>query len=268
MPTIKELQPLLGEPREDLAAEYKTWLDLSTNEHKAILAKAAIALANHGGGYIVVGFEDHGHQLAPADRPANMLEVAQDEVNAAIQRFATPQFHCELYNVPHPAGQAKHPVIVVPGNMTEPVMSKRDCAGVISHNRCYIRKPGPRSEEPQTAEEWRVLLRRCVLAGREDMLEAIRSIVTGRVETALLPLNARDELHAFCEGARARWLMLAEGLPDNSPAHFSLGHYELGFSLIGAQPTPNLVELQTRLEAARRIRLTGWPVFLSMTTPE
>ncbi|MDX8534777.1 putative DNA binding domain-containing protein [Mesorhizobium sp. VK25A] len=268
MPTIQELQPLLTEPREDLAAEYKNWLDLTTNEHKAVLAKAAIALANHGGGYIILGFEDQGHQLAPIARPANVPEISQDIVNAAIHRFATPEFHCELYNVPHPATQVAHPVIVVPGNMTEPVMSRRDSPGVISQNRCYVRKPGPRSEEPQTVEEWRALLRRCVLAGREDMLEAIRSIVSGRVETMPLPPNARDELHTFCKAARARWSELAEELPANSPGLFTHGYYEMGFSLVGSQPAPTLVELQRRLEVARRIRLTGWPAFLSMATPE
>jgi Putative DNA-binding domain len=267
MPTLEELQPLLGEPREDLAAEYKTWLNLTINDHKAVLAKAAIALANHGGGFIVIGFDDQGHQLASVARPADVPQVSQDEINAAIRRFATPDFHCELYNVPHPATQALHPIIVIPGNITEPVMSKRDCANVISQNRCYIRKPGPRSEEPMTAEEWRTLLRRCVLAGREDMLEAIRSIVSGRVETAPLVPNARDDLHSFVEAARIRWAELVDVLPEGAPARFPLGHYEMAFSLVGAQSAPNLVELQRRLEHAQRIRLTGWSVFLNMGTP-
>jgi hypothetical protein len=268
VPTIAELQPLLGEPREDLAVEYKTWIDLTTNDHKAVVAKAAIALANHGGGYIVIGFEDQGHRLASVVRPATVPETSQDAVNAAIQRFATPAFHCELYSVPHPSGDAVHPVIVVPGNLTEPVMSKRDCNGVISQTRCYIRKPGPRSEEPQTAEEWRALLRRCVLAGREDMLEAIRSIVSGRVEPPAQRPNERDEVHAFCEAARARWSELSSELPNGSPGRFPLGHYELGFVLIGETPAASLAELQRRLEAARRIRLTGWPVFLELGTQE
>lgn len=58
MPSIRELQPLISEPREELGVEYKDWLDLKTNEHKATLAKAAIALANHGGGFIVIGFAE------------------------------------------------------------------------------------------------------------------------------------------------------------------------------------------------------------------
>jgi predicted HTH transcriptional regulator len=132
VPSIQELQPLVTEPREALDAEYKGWLDLTTVEHKAVLAKAAIAIANHGGGYIIVGLEDQGHQLAGSPRPANVPEVSQDAVNAAIHRFATPEFHCEVYNVPSPASGVVHPVIVVPGNITEPIMSKRECQGVIA----------------------------------------------------------------------------------------------------------------------------------------
>jgi hypothetical protein len=267
MPRIEELQPLLGEPREDMAAEYKTWLDLTINDHKAVLAKAAIALANHGGGFIIIGFDDHGHRLGSVVRPENVPEISQDAVNAAIHRFATPEFHCELYNVVHPTTQAVHPVIVIPGNLTEPVMSKRDCANIIAQNRCYIRKPGPRSEEPHGAEEWRLLLRRCVLAGREEMLEAIRSIVSGRIEAAPNIPNAGDDLRAFRVASHGRWSELVEVLPENAPARFPLGHYEMAFSLVGAQPAASLVELQRRLEQARRVRLTGWSVFLDMITP-
>ncbi|WP_417606508.1 helix-turn-helix domain-containing protein [Primorskyibacter flagellatus] len=268
MPNIEELQPFLIEPRENLAVEYKTWLDFTTNEHRAVLAKASIAMANHGGGYIIVGFDDQGHQLEPIPRPANVPEVSQDAVNAAIQRFAAPAFHAEVYSVPHPTSGVVHPVIVVPGNMTEPVMSKRDCPGVIAQNRCYIRKPGPRSEEPQTGDEWRELLRRCVLAGREDMLGAIRTIVSGRVEPADLPPDARAELHAFVEQARARWAELCADLPEDASARFFHGYYEMAFSLLGAAPVPNLGELQGRLQAAHRLKLTGWPTFLMLNTVE
>ena len=37
---------------EELGVEHKGWIDLTSKEHKATLAKAAIALANHGGGFI------------------------------------------------------------------------------------------------------------------------------------------------------------------------------------------------------------------------
>lgn len=268
MTTIEELQPLLAEPCEALDAEYKNWLDLTKKEHRAVLAKAAIALANHGGGYIIIGLKEDDHQFIEAPRDQSIPEITQDEVNAAIRHYATPEFHCETRRVPHPTSQIEYPVIVVPGGMTEPVMSKRDCGTVIAKNRAYIRKPGPRSEEPQTSEEWRSLLRRCVQNGREDMLDAIRSIILGRVEPTLPAPNAQDTLHVFSELARARWHELVESLPSDDPARFPQGYYDFGVSLVGATPTGSLAELKDRLEVARQIRLTGWSTFLALNTPE
>jgi len=268
LPSIDELRPLVVEPREDLAAEYKGWLNLNDTNHKAVLAKAAIALANHGGGYIIVGMRDDHAQLVSVPRPSEIPAAAQDAVNAAIRRFATTEFHCEVYSVLHPETGVVHPVIVVPGGMTEPVMSKRDCQDVIAQNRVYVRKPGPRSEEPQTGEEWRALLRRCVQNGREDMLDSIRAIVSGRVESVALAPSAAAELHGFAEGGRKRWQELIANLPEDDEARFPHGYYDMAFKLIGAEPAPTLVELRNRLHAAQRIRLTGWTTFLEMNSPE
>ena len=145
MASIKELQPLITEPREDLDAEYKDWLDLKNNEHhKAKLAKAAIALANHGGGCVVIGFAEQGQTLKSGPCPEEIPEIIQDSVNAAIRRYVEPRFHCEVHNVPHPDTGVLHPVVIVPSTLTVPVMSRRDCQGAIAQNRCYVRKPGPR----------------------------------------------------------------------------------------------------------------------------
>jgi hypothetical protein len=57
-PRSPELNQLVVEPRETLDAEVKEWLDLASNDHRALVAKEVIALANHGGGYLVIGFEE------------------------------------------------------------------------------------------------------------------------------------------------------------------------------------------------------------------
>lgn len=266
--SIQDLQSFVIEPREALDAEYKDWLDLSTNKHKATIAKAAIALVNHGGGYIVIGFSENNDELRSIPQPENIPIITQDLINACIRRYATPEFHCEMYSVPHSETGVIHPVIVIPRTLTEPVMSRRDCQGIISKNRCYIRKPGPRSEEPHTGEEWRGLLQRCIRAGRDDMLEAIRTIVSGRIETQNSIPNVFDELQMFSEAAYSRWKMLIENEPENSPAQFPHGYYEMGFSLVHAEPASGLSELQERLATARRIRLTGWTPFLEMNKQE
>jgi hypothetical protein len=50
---LEQFQDLLLFPREDLDLEIKAWLDISDQNHKADLAQALLALANHGGGQVV-----------------------------------------------------------------------------------------------------------------------------------------------------------------------------------------------------------------------
>ena len=263
MASIEELQPFITEPREDLDAEYKDWLDLKDNKHRATLAKAAIAMANHGGGRIVIGFAEP-RQLVSGPCPEEIPEITQDSVNAAIRRYAEPRFHCEMYNVLHPDTGVSHPVVIVPSTLTVPVMSKNQYQGVIALNRCYIRKPGPESEEPRTSEEWRNLFNRCLRANRDDMLEAIRSIMTGRVEMQDSMPNVLDDLQDYSTAAHDRWEELVLDAPDDSPARFPHGYYEMAFSLVGATPVNDLGELQNRLSIARQTKLSGWTPFLDI----
>lgn len=95
MPKLVELRPLVEHPREDLAIEYKTWLNLTDASQMAVLAKAAIAIANHCSGYIIIGMRDEGTRLVSVPRPDGIPATEQDAVNAVIKRFATPAFHCQ-----------------------------------------------------------------------------------------------------------------------------------------------------------------------------
>ena len=266
MASIEELQPLITEPREDLAYEYKDWLDLTSKEHKATLAKAAIALANHGGGFIVIGFAEQEQTLKSRPRPEGIPEITQDSVNESVHLYAEPKFQCAMHLVSHPDTDVQHPVVIIPST-TVPVMSMRECQGVIAQNRCYVRKPGPKSEDPRTSEEWRILLNRCVRANRDEMLEAFRLIMTGSVETPTSIPNALDDLQDYCTSAHGRWEELVSDEPDLSPARFPHGYYEMAFSLVGAPPMNNLIELQDRLSVARQIKLSGWTPFLELQVP-
>ena len=61
-------------PAEGLDFEAKCWLDMSDRDSHGILAKALIALENHGGGYLVIGYEeDEEKRLRPdANRPESL----------------------------------------------------------------------------------------------------------------------------------------------------------------------------------------------------
>ncbi len=262
-PELPNLERFILNPIEDLDAEYKGWLDLRVERDRANLAKAVIALANHGGGVIVLGFEELSTGLVARPKPTGIPDVTQDSVNDAVRRYAEPQLHCRLYSVKHPDVDSIHPVIRVPGSEV-PVMSKRDQSDEgLRQYKVYVRKPGPRSEEPQTADEWRILLDRCVRARREDMLDAIRQIVLGRVEDSDLDHTAA-ELEGFIDSSRERWMSLVHNEPRDAPHCFPNGHYEIAIGRIGAQPAISLSELKDKLGIAQRVQTSGWPPFMDV----
>ena len=129
------------------------------------LAKELIALANHGGGHVILGFEDN--TLEAVARPDGYDYVNTDYVNGIVEYYADPRFHCSVIDV------QGHIVISVPAGATVPIRSTKGAANnEIIPDRYYIRRPGPNSEPPKTGLEWDDLLRRCY-ANRDAELEAM-----------------------------------------------------------------------------------------------
>ena len=258
-----QLQGLLLYDSEDLGVEYKEWLDLTTDHGRAVLAKAAIAVSNHGGGYIVLGFANRS-PLQPSPVPRTLPAVTSDGVNEAVRRYSNPEFQCQTYFVPHPVNSIHYPVIRVPASGV-PVMCKRDQGTAeLAQYKVYVRKPGPRSEEPHTPEEWRGLLDRCVRARREDMLDSIRSIVLGATQTPEASQDVAGKLEEYCMSSYARWGELVAEQPPDAPCRFPHGFYEVGLCPLGAEASEDLGNLHQRLRKAQEVRLTGWPPFLDL----
>ena len=94
----RRLVDLLENPRETLDIELKGWLALANNNnHKALLAKAIIALANHGGGVVIIGFEETPDGVVPAGgRPDDLAMYTPDIINSIVTRYAEPSFHLEF----------------------------------------------------------------------------------------------------------------------------------------------------------------------------
>jgi predicted HTH transcriptional regulator len=203
----QHLPELLVDLRERLEVELKSWIDIVNNaEHKAALAKAIIALANHGGGAIIIGFERAGDAMIPArNRPENLASYTTDAINGVINRYAEPTFHCDLQIIPAPGSSDKYPVIVVPGGHRVPVRAKRDGPNgqIIQQNVYYIRRPGPQSASPQSAQEWDALMRRCLSNAREELLNSFRLLMDGAPQ--LVSETDLDRVKQWSESSKARW---------------------------------------------------------------
>ena len=264
---IRQLELLLEYPNENLEREYKNWLDISTRDGQADVAKALIALANHGGGYVVIGFSDINSVLTPdASRPADLAQYSQDRINGVIRRYADPVFHCECREIYHPSSGLPYPIIIVPGGHRTPI---RTCRGgpngrYFNQNVYLIRRPGPSSEEPQTASEWDELISRCVMNNQNSLLESIRSIISGTPQVAeiaeedVLTDWMQDSINRFNE-------LVSERFPNEDPSRYASGTWSVGYQLLGDINSIRLSELNQILRDIQG-RETGWPVWLYLSS--
>jgi hypothetical protein len=263
------LDDLINEPRETLDVEVKEWLDLSDNDHRAIVAKEIIALANNGGGFLVIGFEEQadGTFKASPNRPNNLDPWSQDSVQSIVAKYADPSVQCRVHHRARADSPDKYPIIAVPGGHRMPIRAKvgsPDGKKLVAH-RVYIRRPGPASEEPKTAEEWDRFLERCLQNRRAELLEAMRSIMAGVIPNAAPPNPTRlDQLKEFKTKAIARWEALAATLPRGAPPTFPDGHYDLAIAIDGSFDRQSISTLHDTIRSAVRNH-SGWPPFPNLT---
>jgi transcriptional regulator with XRE-family HTH domain len=262
---VRRLQDLLAYPRESLDIELKSWLDLSQGEDAANLAKAVLALANHGGGYVLLGFVEESGDWRPAEgRPGGLGGYDQDRVNGIVHHYADPPFQCEVHHVRHPANGELFPVIVVPGGHSVPIRAK--CEGPngkhVRQHAYYIRRPGPRSEEPRSAREWDSLIRRCMTMDKEGLLDAIRAILAGAEPTqrGRLPEDTlASRLSSWTNSARSRWAgLVRDELAHEQPSRYIHGTWDVGYAFANVSRAPSLKELLSILEEVQGHE-SGWP---------
>ena len=252
------LAELLKDPRESLEFEVKNWLDLQhSNEHKAVFAKAVLALSNHGGGFIALGLRETAEGIVEAeDRPAKLDGYSQEIVNGIVQNYCDPHFHCAVHLVHNPEN-AIFPIVVIPGGHRTPIRARR--AGpngqTVTSNAIYVRRPGPSSEIPQSAHEWDNLLGRCFQNRRDEMFDQIRSLIAGAVPQINQPVE-QTRLDEWIGDNCARWQSLVERLPENVGPRLTHGHYCFAYEITGDR---RHIELGRMDEVLRRIEVRYTP---------
>ena len=181
-----ELPPDFGKalqsPTEDLDVEFKRSLPLSENIGKAKLAKEICALANHGGGWIVLGRDDDGSY--PDANAAEIVDVDQDQVNQIAAAYLQPAPHCKVSKQQPEGVDFEVPVIWVPPCGTSPVCvrkngpnDERGRTQGVTKGTHYIRKAGPVSAPIESPDEWQDVIRRCVLNDKVSLLAALSTMI-------------------------------------------------------------------------------------------
>lgn len=258
------IQALLRSPSESLEVEIKGWLDPANPQDRANLAKAMIALANHGGGRILIGFSEspQGYRPSTDDRPASLDGYSTDSINDIVKRYAEPIFHCICDHVTHPDTGQPHPVIRVPGGHKTPIRSKRAGPGgkTIRQNAYYIRRPGPASEEPKSGGEWDDFLRRCIVNARDKLVKQFRLIMDG-VSTVAPSPSEEDAVDEWRRAGVARWnQVVREASKQDTVYALPNGFFSVAYVFAGINRDFSLHALLKALRRGAPL-YTGWPPF-------
>ncbi len=269
-----ELQDLLRSPREDLDVELKRWMDPADKVVQAKFAKELLALRNHGGGYLVIGFKDEHPPVPDPNRPTSLEGFSTDVFNNVIKKYAEPPFHCMSHVVSHPVTGETYPVVVVPGGAKVPVRCKADSPDggkSAKVDTYYIRRPGPESNAPQSGAEWDALLEQCLLNRREELMAALSGLLgAGRSSgpfVAAPTVHPFEELRAFRDEAVTRLEQLQEAkLPPGDPGRFEHGRYILSARIVGDLKPLSPAQLREALGALKRY--TGWSPLYVFSRPE
>ena len=122
---FSRIQALVERPTESLSIELKRWIDPDRPEGAAKIVKAALALRNHGGGDLVIGFDDDTHEPDRDSTPQNVEAAFHiDKIQDLISRYASEPFEVSV-EFPERGGQP-HPVLSIPSGVRTPVAAKRE----------------------------------------------------------------------------------------------------------------------------------------------
>jgi len=273
--TNEDLQQLLRNPQESLEVELKQWMDPAEKVVQAKLAKELLALRNHGGGFLVIGFKDEHPPTPDPVRPADLSGFNTDRVNNIVKKYAEPGFHCDSRLVVHPDTGLDYPVIVVPGGAKVPVRCKADSPDEGKSARVgtyYIRRPGPESAPPQSGAEWDALLDKCLRNRQEELmalfgalLKAESGLATSLVNAGGAPQDPMTALVEFEQAALLKLESLQASLPPDVGARFPHGRYILSARIVGTLKP--IQEDQLKEALSTLTGYTGWSPLHIFSSP-
>jgi hypothetical protein len=271
------IQELVERPGESLSIELKRWIDPNTPEGIAKIVKTALALRNHGGGYIVIGFDNTTLEPDVENIPENVKEHFHiDKIQGLISRFASEAF--EVYvEFPERVGQI-YPVIVIPPGVKTPVAAKSDLhegdRKIIRANTVYVRSlraNNTPSTTQATWKDWPTIVEVCFDNREADIGRFLRRHLGGLgpqiIRECALAISQRPEqelsikelLRRYIQESEERYESVVKERNLTLPDH---GAWEVGLLFMGEIPQHSANRPFLNLLDSNNPDYTGWPVWL------
>lgn len=272
-----QIQELVEHPSEGLSVEIKSWIDPDEPNGKAKIVRAALALRNHDGGFLVIGFDDNSLQPATEGIPDDIRATFHiDKIQGLISKFASEPFEVGV-EFPEIDGQP-YPVIVVPSGVRTPVAAKSELRdgenSLIRPDDIFVRSLRA-NNTPSTAKaswkDWPSIVEVCFENREADIGRFLRRHLAGfrrgdlgnlaaAIREAAEPeVSSRDRLKEYLHESEDRFFKLMTEREVELPSH---GTWEVGFVIAGEVPPHNANREFRNLLVSSNPRYTGWPVWL------
>jgi hypothetical protein len=271
------VQDLVNRPNESLSVELKRWIDPASLEGMSKIVRTVLALRNHGGGYLIVGFDNE--TLQPDVE--NMLPDVQsafhiDKIQGLISRFSSESFEIAI-EFPEREGKV-YPVIVVPPGVKTPVASKSDIRNgdtkLVSTDDVYVRSLRANNTPSTTKARWKdwpTIVEVCFDNREADIGRFLRRHLSGlnpetvREFAAVMAkgmepdTSVEELLKEYLREGAGRFQKVIEERTIKLPAH---GTWEAALLILGNVPAHSANREFLNLLDSSNPDYTGWPVWL------
>lgn len=275
-----QIRALVARPGEALNVEIKRWINPSQPGGVAKIVKAAFALRNRNGGFLVIGVDGRTLQPDAGNAPADIRAAFhQDVIQGLVSRYANEPFEVHVAFVEHEGGT--FPVIAIPSGVRVPVAVKNplsEGAGdkLLVVGDVYFRTlhaNGTPSTAAARPHDWRDILDICFDNREADIGRFLRRQLAGQDASRLvaafqgdaLPGDAlRTRCAALLQQGQERFMGAQKdrGLSIVEQALLDRLSWEIALAIdpprAGALPDKEFLATF----AGSNPKYTGWPVWL------
>ena len=273
------IQELIERPSESLSIELKGWFDPDTPEGKAKIVRAAIAMRNHGGGYLLIGFNNETGEPEFENAPSDIRSLFHvDNIQYLVTKYSSEPFEVKIH-YPSREGQ-EFPVLEIPSGVKTPVATKSELKTeedriLIKSNSIYVRSLTANNTPSTTEAIWKDynrLVEVCFENREADIgrflrrhlgalsPELMQQIAATMIEGLKPNETIEDKIRNYIKESEVRFEKVVEERAISLPLH---GSWEVGLIIIG-DITPYSADREfLNLLESNNPNYTGWPMWLN-----
>lgn len=276
----RTIQDLVERPGESLSVEIKRWISPDEPEGVAKIARTALALRNHGGGFLLIGFDNDTLQPDTNNAPPDVEIIFHiDKIQGIVSKYASDPFEVSV-EFGERDGQL-YPVIVIPPGVKTPVASKSDLLAknpndkkLVEADSIFVRSLRANNTPSTTRASWKdwpKIVEVCFDNREADIGRFLRRHLSGITPEALRELAAtisesvqpkattEDLLRGYLQKSGDRFQEVLTERPLALPEY---GSWEVALLLLGEVPTHSANDQFLNLLGASNPSYTGWPPWL------